>query len=122
MCFRQKSPLYFCAIRYECTGTAAAASEQGIMTPDKEVCNKAVELCNGPVALSCFAERRIGKLKEVSIILEEVADHIQALTKVRQAWNQHDYFETMTLMQLEVFMLETFPGEEVLKKESSRVL
>lgn len=47
---------------------------------------------------------------------------MRAPPQVHQALNQTDSFETRIVKQLEAFMLERIPGEEVLKEESARFL
>lgn len=69
-----------------------------------------------------FAELRtevVGKRYE---IIEEFADALRAPTRDSQAFDQFASFERRTPVRLDVLVLETFPVEEALKKEWTRVL
>lgn len=47
---------------------------------------------------------------------------MRALPRVHPDLNRPDFLEKSSFQQLEAFVLELFPGEEVLKKVSARVL
>lgn len=71
------------------------------------------------MSLSCFTERRIEVGKEAFIILKGFAVFVQATRGVRFALNEPNLFETLTLEELEVFMRQILPEEQVLKKSPS---
>lgn len=69
-----------------------------------------------------FVKCHTAVLTETYTTLEELSSPIASPLKVCCASNHPNSFETTTLDQLEALALGAFPGEEVLKKESVRVL
>lgn len=62
----------------------AALDEQGILSADKDVWDQAQALWDAAQALSYFAERRTEGLKKGYIVVEELADAMRALARVRR--------------------------------------
>lgn len=102
--------------------TAAAKNEQGVLIDEKGIWNNAQKRRARSLALSYFPKRRTEMLKEGYKIPGEFSDTMRALPRVRYALKKRDSFETKSLKQLEAFILEPCTGEEVLKKQSARVL
>lgn len=102
-------------------GTQNDVNETSIRTSDKDVWNKTRELCDEGKAQLYVARRRNEVPKDGYTVLKEFIDVMSTLSSVRKSLDQPDSFAMRTFKQLEVYTIESFRCEELLKKESSLV-
>lgn len=82
--------------------------------------SRLIRKMSGLLALSYFAERHAEVAKNGFIKPEELVDPMRVPPRVLQALNQPEAIELTMLEDLEAFIVETFPVEQALKKESAR--
>lgn len=101
-------------------GRAAAVSEKGTMTADKNIRDKVWKPRYGLLPLSYHAKRCTKVLKEEYAIREDLTDLMRAPSRVWRALNQPLPFETTTAKQLERFFCWTRFQDKRSRRNSGR--
>lgn len=82
----------------------------------------APQLKDGPLTLSCFAQRHTSVLKQRNAILKDFTNTVQAPQRVQNALNKPEALDSTTVKEFEIFILCTFIGKVASKEEAAQSL
>lgn len=100
--------------------TEGVVNDKGLVTDLTLAWDKVQQLKDGPLALLSFTEGRTEVLTQESTMVQSLADTCKHQSRVHRALNPPDSFDTTTVEELEAYILQTFPRENLLRKESTR--
>lgn len=96
-------------------GTTATVNKNHLSAEVVHTWDRALPLKDGPLALSLFTKRRNNLLNYGFANLKHFGDLIQEPQKMPHALNQPQSLETITLKELEDYIICTFPEEDALR-------
>lgn len=118
--YLSKKPAAFLRDMMSIQDTAAAGMNVDLWNILQIFWEKVLQLRDGPLALSFFAQRRKDLLKPGHTILESLVGITWASLRLRHIFSQPDSFYFITIKSLECCMVSTFLGEDALKGELVR--